>query len=38
MYVKRIVTQTEYEQALELMGDLIEDYDKNLPLIEVLSA
>ena len=30
--------EEEYEQALELMGELIEDYDEYLPLIAVLSA
>ena len=37
-FVGRIHNETEYEQALELMDELIEDYDKYLPLIEVLSA
>lgn len=37
-FVGRIHSETEYEQALELMDELIEDYDKYLPLIEVLSA
>ena len=37
-FVGRIHNETEYGQALELMDELIEDYDKYLPLIEVLSA
>ena len=37
-FVGRIHSEAEYEQALELMDELIEDYDKYLPLIEVLSA
>ncbi|WP_257281121.1 type II toxin-antitoxin system HigA family antitoxin [Endozoicomonas sp. ISHI1] len=36
-FVSRIHSEEEYEQALELMEELIEDYDKYLPLIEVLS-
>ena len=37
-FVGRIHNEKEYEQALELMEELIEDYDKYLPLIEVLSV
>ena len=37
-FISHIHDEKEYEQALELMDDLIEDYDKYLPLIEVLSA
>ncbi len=37
-FVGRIHNEVEYEQALELMDELIEDYDKYLPLIEVLSS
>ena len=37
-FVGRIHNEEEYEQALELMDELIEDYDEYLPLIEVLSA
>ncbi|MET4695239.1 helix-turn-helix domain-containing protein [Endozoicomonas lisbonensis] len=37
-FVGHIHNEAEYEQALELMDELIEDYDKYLPLIEVLSA
>lgn len=36
-FISRIHSETEYEQALELMDELIEDYDRYLPLIEVLS-
>ncbi len=36
-FVSRIHNEKEYEQALELMEELIEDYDTYLPLIEVLS-
>lgn len=37
-FVGRIHNEEEYEQALELMDELIEDYDEFLPLIEVLST
>ncbi len=37
-FIGRIHNEAEYEQALELMDELIEDYDKYLPLIEILSA
>lgn len=37
-FVGHIHSEAEYEQALELMDELIEDYDKYLSLIEVLSA
>ncbi|WP_448215716.1 helix-turn-helix domain-containing protein [Endozoicomonas sp. 2B-B] len=36
-FVSRIHSEEEYERALELMEELIEDYDKYIPLIEVLS-
>ncbi|WP_299735758.1 helix-turn-helix domain-containing protein [uncultured Endozoicomonas sp.] len=36
-FIGRIHSESEYEQALELMDELIEDYDRYLPLIEVLS-
>ncbi|WP_422461695.1 MULTISPECIES: helix-turn-helix domain-containing protein [unclassified Endozoicomonas] len=36
-FISRIHNESEYEQALELMDELIEDYDRYLPLIEVLS-
>lgn len=37
-FVSHISNESEYDQALELMDELIEDYDKYLPLIEVLSV
>ncbi len=37
-FVSHISNESEYNQALELMDELIEDYDKYLPLIEVLSV
>ncbi|USE34123.1 type II toxin-antitoxin system HigA family antitoxin [Endozoicomonas sp. SCSIO W0465] len=37
-FISRIHNEAEYEQALELMDELIEDYDRYLPLIEVLSV
>ncbi len=37
-FISHIHNATEYEWALELMEELIEDYDQYLPLIEVLSA
>ena len=37
-FLCRINTEADYEQALELMDQLIEEYDKYLPLIELLSA
>ncbi len=37
-FLTHINNEAEYEQALELMDELIEDYDKYLPLIEILSA
>ena len=37
-FISRIHNETEYEQALALMDELVEDYDKYLPLIEALSA
>ena len=37
-FVARIETQDDYEQALELMDQLVDDYDTNRLLIEVLSA
>ena len=36
-FLSRIHNEEEYEQALALMDELIEDYDRHLPLIEVLS-
>jgi len=37
-FLVHIHSEADYDQALELMDELIEDYDKYLPLIEVLSA
>ena len=37
-FVARIETQDDYERALELMDQLVEDYDDNKPLIEVLAV
>ncbi|MCI5149660.1 MAG: transcriptional regulator [Candidatus Electrothrix sp. MAN1_4] len=37
-FLSSINTEAEYEQALELLDQLIEEYDKYVPLIELLSA
>ena len=37
-FVVRITTEDEYEQALALMDEAIEDYDSNPVLIELLSS
>ncbi len=37
-FVSRITSEAEYEQALALMDELVEDYDNQLPLIEMLSV
>ena len=37
-FLSSINTEAEYEQALYLMEELIEEYDKYVPLIEMLSA
>ncbi|MEX2476233.1 type II toxin-antitoxin system HigA family antitoxin [Marinobacter sp.] len=37
-FVAHIETQDDYEQALELMDQLVDDYDANKPFIEVLSV
>jgi len=37
-FVSHIHDSSDYEKALELMDELIEEYDTYLPLIEVLSA
>ncbi|MDF1761559.1 MAG: transcriptional regulator [Coxiellaceae bacterium] len=37
-FISRIRTKNDYQQALSLMDDLIEDYDNNKLLIEVLSV
>jgi len=36
-FIDHIQNQNEYEKALELMDELIEDYDYNKPLIAILS-
>ena len=37
-YIIEIQNDNEYQQALSLMDELIEDYDNHRPLIELLSA
>lgn len=37
-FLAHIETPDDYEQALELMGQLVDDYDANKPLIEILSV
>ncbi len=37
-FVSHIKDQTDYKNALDLMSELVEDYDTYLPLIEVLSV
>ncbi|WP_299878085.1 type II toxin-antitoxin system HigA family antitoxin [uncultured Cocleimonas sp.] len=37
-YIIEIKNDKEYQQALALMDELIEDYDNQRPLIELLSA
>ena len=37
-YIIEIQNNDEYQQALALMEELIEDYDQQRPLIEILSA
>ena len=37
-WIACIKNSEEYGIALQLMDELIEDYDYNLPLIEILSA
>ncbi len=37
-FVVRITTEDEYEQALALMDEAIDDYDNNPVLIELLSS
>ena len=37
-FITEIQTDAEYQNALALMDDLIEDYEKQRPLIEILSA
>ena len=36
-YIYHIANESDYEKALELMDELIDDYDNYSPLIEVLS-
>lgn len=36
-FITHIQNEDDYESALELMDELIEDYDEQKPLIEVLS-
>lgn len=37
-WIAHIKNEDEYSLALKLMDELIEDYDYNLPLIEILSV
>ena len=37
-FLAHIETPDDYEQAMELMGQLVDDYDANKPLIEILSV
>ena len=37
-FVSHIYNESDYEKALELMDELIDEYDDYRPLIEVLSA
>ncbi|MDC0067642.1 transcriptional regulator [Gammaproteobacteria bacterium] len=37
-YLQQIKTMGEYEQALALMDELVEDYDNQKPLIELLAS
>jgi|SRR5690554_3334900 len=37
-FMAHIETQKDYESALAMMDDLIEDYDTNKPLIEILAV
>jgi HTH-type transcriptional regulator/antitoxin HigA len=37
-FIAQIRNRRDYKQALALMDQLIEDYDRNRPLIEVLST
>lgn len=36
-YLTHIDNQDDYEQALALMDEMIDDYDENKPLIDILS-
>jgi len=37
-FISQITNEDEYQQALALMDELVEDYDSQKPLIEVLSV
>ncbi len=37
-YIAHINNQDEYERALELMDELVDDYDTNKQLIELLAT
>ena len=37
-FLAHINNQDEYDQALETLDALMDDYDNNIPLIEILSA
>lgn len=37
-FIAHIENNTDYKNALALMDELIDDYDNNKPLIEVLSV
>lgn len=37
-FLAHINNQDEYEQALEALDALMDDYDNNIPLIDILSA
>jgi HTH-type transcriptional regulator/antitoxin HigA len=37
-FVAHIETQNDYERALELMDQLVDDYEANKPLIEILAV
>ena len=36
-FITKICNEADYEAALELMDDLVDDYDEQKPLIEILS-
>jgi HTH-type transcriptional regulator/antitoxin HigA len=36
-FIAHIADESDYAQALALMGDLIEDYEANRPLIDILA-
>ena len=37
-FITKICNEQDYESALELMDELIDDYDEQKPLIEILST